>query len=219
MSQVSKTKAQQRQKTLLASFLVSVWAPLATGVAAFLNPSATQLADFLRRSTELLALLLSWLVFRYLAGGEELAQETQAYWERVVNLSIAVALAFSGLILLFLAFFRLGNYKPGGSVTLGLIIAVLGLTVNFWFWRRYSALERESPSLIINAQRRLYLAKISVDLGVISALSAVALAPASAAARYIDSLGSALVAVYLLWSAWRTWGGVSEGEARPGGGT
>lgn len=47
-------------------------------------------------------------------------------------------------------------------------------------------------------------AKTTVDLCVTAALAAVAIAPAHPATRYIDILGSIVVAVYLLWSGLRT---------------
>ena len=190
----------KREKTLFASLLLSLWAPLATGVAVFMSRSTTQVADFIRRTMELLVLLLSWLVFRYLITGETLTNEMRMRWEKVVNLAVAASLGCSGLIMLFLSLSRLQTFRPGGNVTLGLTIATLGLIVNLWFWRRYRALGQDEPSPIIDAQRRLYLAKIFVDMGVILALSAVAIRPAT---KYIDILGSIAVALYLVWSSFR----------------
>ena len=198
-----KKETEKRQKTLLASLLLSLWAPLATGIAVIMSRSVTQIADFIRRTVELFVLLLSWLVFRYLTRDEGVPEETKKKWESIVNLSVAVALGISGLIMLFLAFFRLQSFRPGGNVSLGLTIAVLGLIVNLWFWQRYSVLGREASDPIINAQRQLYLAKVFVDLCVISALSAVAFMPAHAVTRHIDILGSVAVALYLLWSSFR----------------
>ncbi|NLJ56575.1 MAG: cation transporter [Firmicutes bacterium] len=204
MSPELQKGTDRRQKTLLASLLLSLWAPLATGIAVFLSHSITQVADFVRRTLEFLVLLLSWLVFRYLTKGREPNEETKKRWERIVNLSVALALGASGLVMLFLAFFRFQNFRPGGNVIPGLVIAVLGFIVNLWFWQRYSALERESPHPIIGAQCRLYLAKIFVDTCVILALGAVAFLPAHAVTRHIDALGSVAVSMYLLWSPWRT---------------
>ena len=74
---------EKRQKTLFASLLLSLWAPLATGLAVIVGRSVTQFADFIRRTMEFLVLLLSWLVFRYLARGERLAEETKKKWEKL----------------------------------------------------------------------------------------------------------------------------------------
>ncbi len=196
---------KRSQKTLSASLLLSIWAPLATGVAMIMGRSVTLMADFTRRTMEFLVLLLSWLVFRYLNKEAVPAEEVKKKWERVVDLGVAVALGASGLIMLFLALFRLQSFSPGGNVIPGLVIALLGLLVNLWFWRRYHALTSEGQGPIIDAQRQLYLAKVFVDICVVLALGTVALLPAHAATRYIDTLGSIAVSSYLLWSSCRVW--------------
>lgn len=50
----------------MAALLLSLWGPLATGLAVVSSHSTTQLADFIRRSVELVALFVSWWVFRHL---------------------------------------------------------------------------------------------------------------------------------------------------------
>lgn len=204
MKEQQTLQAQRQQKTLLASLLVSVWAPLATGIAVALSRSVTQLADFIRRTMEFLVLLLSWLVFRYLSRREDLSQLAKEKLERTVNLSVSAALGFSGLLMIFLALYRLRSFKPSGSVLLGLTIAVLGLIVNLGFLHRYSVLSRQSMSMIIAAQRRLYLAKVFVDIGVVLALGTVAVFPSHTVTRGVDTVGSIIVAGYLLWSAFHT---------------
>ncbi|NLJ80917.1 MAG: hypothetical protein GX335_07830 [Firmicutes bacterium] len=44
----------------------------------------------------------------------------------------------------------------------------------------------------------------------ITALSTLALFPNRIFTRYVDTLGSVLVASYLLWSSFRTWRGAKE---------
>lgn len=207
-------ETDRRQKTFLASMLLSLWAPLATGIAVFMSRSVTQIADFIRRTVEFLVLLLSWLVFRYLTQGEEPDEKTKKRWEKIVNLGVAVALGLSGLIMLFLALFRLPNFKPGGNVIPGLVIAVLGFAVNLWFWQRYSAMERAGPCPVVGAQRQLYLAKIFVDICVILALATVAFIPAHAVTKHVDALGSVAVSLYLLWTPLRMWN-VKQNEVEP----
>jgi divalent metal cation (Fe/Co/Zn/Cd) transporter len=214
---VGKKITAKRQKTLFASFLLSLWAPLATGIAVIMGRSLTQIADFVRRTVEFLVLLLSWLVFRYLTRGKELTAAEKKRWEKIVNRSVAVALGVSGLSMFFLALFHFQNLGPGGNVIPGLIIAVLGFVVNFGFWQRYRALERAGHDPIIAAQRQLYLAKIFVDICVVLALSAVLFMPTQAVRRQIDILGSLAVASYLLWSSFRTWGAKQSAAKLPGG--
>lgn len=198
MGDLAPRQTASRERTLLASFLLSAWAPLATGYAVVISHSTTQAADFTRRSVELIALFISWQVFRYLARHEKPAA-ARARWERAASLSVSAALVCSGSVMLLLTLWRLTDFTPGGNVYVGLVIAGLGLLTNGWFWRRYTALGQEQYNQIIDAQRRLYQAKAFVDLAVILALAAIAIQPEHMATRYIDLGGSFVVAVYLLW--------------------
>jgi divalent metal cation (Fe/Co/Zn/Cd) transporter len=203
MKGLSKEQSSSRQKTLLTALLLSAPGPLVTGFAVMTSSSTTQLADFLRRSVELVAIFVSWWVFRQMHRNKAMGEVHQARLERAAGLSAAGAMVLSGVILLVVALSRWSVFEPGGNVTLGLTIAVLGLLTNSWFWRRYAKLTQEQYSAVISAQQQLYRAKASVDLCVVAALAAVAIAPAHPATRFVDLLGSIIVAVYLLWSGLR----------------
>lgn len=203
MTDLSKKQASSREKTLLTALLLSAPGPLVTGLAALTSLSTTQLSDFIRRTVELVALFLSWWVFRQLQHNKTLCKEKQFTLEHAAGLSVAGAMLCSGIIMLVVAICRLSVFEPGGNVISGLIIAVLGLITNGWFWWRYTALTREQYSSVIAAQQKLYRAKACVDLCVVTALTAVAVAPSLPATRYIDILGSIIVAIYLLWSGAR----------------
>lgn len=204
MEELTKEQAGSREKTLLTALLLSMWAPLTTGIAVAMSSSTTQLADFIRRSVELFALFISWWVFRRLQRDKELTCEQKTRMEKLAGLSVAGALCFSGMVMLGLAISRLNTFEPGGNVYLGLTIAVLGLITNAWFWRRYTSLTDEHYSSVIDTQRQLYRAKAFVDLCVIIALTAVAVNPIHPVTRYIDLLGSVAVAGYLIWSGLNT---------------
>jgi len=77
---------------------------------------------------------------------------------------------------------RWSVFEVGGNVVPGLVIALLGLLTNGWFWRRYTILTREKYNAVTEAQQGLYRAKASVDLCVVVALAAVAVAPTHPAA-------------------------------------
>ena len=112
--------------------------------------------------------------------------------------------------MLLLALFSGSGEK--GNVIPGLTIALLGVVANCIFWRRYSRLGRESGNAILLVQSRLYRAKTLVDGCVTVALGTVALFPSSAAAGYLDTVGSVIVAVYLAWCGVKT---VRESSALP----
>jgi Co/Zn/Cd efflux system component len=193
-----------RERTLLVALLLSLWAPLVTGLAVVLSRSTTQVADFVRRSAELVALAVSWAVYRRLRRRGDLTPERRRRLERVATRGVATALAVSAGIMMVLAAGRWQTFEPGGDVRLGLLVAVLGLVTNGWFWRRFAAMTRERPDALIDAQRRLYRAKVAVDGCVIAALATILWAPGHPVTRWVDVAGSMAVALYLAWSAHRT---------------
>ncbi len=203
MNDLSAAQALRRERTLLLAIGLSAFGPFATGYAVVLSQSTTQLADFVRRTAELGAMIVSWAMFRRLTRGSG-GPAYRSRLSRIANTSVAAAMATSGVILTLLALVRLGRWSPGGNVYPGLAVAVLGLGVNTWFWRRYANMPREHYEPIIATQTRLYLGKAAVDLCVVGALAAVALAPAHPATRVIDVAGSIAVGAYLAWCAART---------------
>lgn len=52
------------ERTLLASVVLSSPGPVVVGIGLFLGKSSTQLADFIRRSAELIAIIVSWAIYR-----------------------------------------------------------------------------------------------------------------------------------------------------------
>lgn len=202
---LSPQQAISRERTLRAALLLSMWGPLATGLAVVLGRSTTQLADLVRRSVELVALLVSWWAFRRLERGTRAPTAAErARLEKLADRLVAATMLCSALVMLSVALSRLHTFRPGGKVYLGLAIALLGLITNLWFWRRYAVLTRQHYSAIIASQCQLYRAKAGVDLCVLVALAAVAIAPAHPLTRTVDLAGSVVVAGYLLWSALHT---------------
>ena len=111
-------------------------------------------------------------------------------------------MCLSGAVMMLLS--RFSNGREKGNVIPGLVIAVLGVAANTWFWLRYRKLNREKPDAILAVQSRLYRAKSLVDFCVTAALLTVAAAPGTEAARYMDLIGSVVVAAYLAVSGWMT---------------
>lgn len=184
------------ERTLLASVLLSSPGPIVVGLGLFLGRSSTQLADFIRRSAELASIIVSWIVFRILHKNGKPDAARKEKLEPIANLCVGVAMCLSGAAILFVALFSPNTEK--GNVIPGLVIAVLGVTTNTWFWLRYRKLNREEPDAILAVQSKLYRAKSLVDACITIALTVVAISPASPAAWYVDLVGSIIVAVYLV---------------------
>ena len=193
-------KERSGSRTLLMSVLMSSPGPLVVGLGLLVGKSSTQLADFFRRSAELLAIIVAFVVYQ-LAGNDEDPQK-KARLERGSNLFVGAAMCLSGGIMLFLALFSGSSEK--GNVIPGLAIALLGVIANSLFWRKYTRLSKQTGSAILAVQGRLYRAKTLVDGCVVIALSSVLLLPGSALSAKLDILGSAIVSLYLLWCGMKT---------------
>ncbi len=191
-------KQKSGERTLLASVLLSSPGPIVVGVGLFFGRSSTQLADFIRRTAELVAIIVSWAVYGLTQKGGNFDQARRIHLERIANLCVGIAMCLGGVAMLLVAFLSPGGET--GNVIPGLAIAVLGVITNSWFWLRYRTLDRAKPNAILAVQSRLYRAKSLVDICVTIALITVAVAPGSTAAYYMDLIGSTIVAVYLIFN-------------------
>ncbi len=191
---------QKGQRALLTSLLLSAPGPLVTGIAMFSSGSVTQVADFLRRSTELLAILVSYGLYRKLQREQALAPQERARLERLCEQAVGGAMLGCGALMLLLAMLRFGQPAVSGNSVMGLVIALLGLLSNGLLWLRYRALTKARHDAVLVTQQKLYRAKTFVDFCVSAALLMVALAPDHPATPLVDSAGSAIVACYLGFS-------------------
>lgn len=194
---MKKKENKSGSRTLLMALLLSAPGPLVTGFAALTSGSATQIADFLRRTSELAATFMSWWVYRQI-NRHPVSALGQTRLEKQANMTVAGAMICSGIAMLIVGIYRLSVFKANGNVTMGLVIALLGLITNGAFMFKYRALLKAEHSPVIEGQMKLYRAKVSVDLCVTLALSAVAIAPTHPITRYVDAIGSIAVSVYLL---------------------
>jgi len=192
------------EKTLFASLLLSAPAPVVTGISVVLSFSATQIADFFRRTTELAAIAVAWWVYRKLQRSVGLNEDEQERMERLSERFTGCTMIFSGVVLFIITIIRMYSYQPGGNVTMGLVIAALGVLVNTWFWLRYRAMNREKYDAVIAVQQKLYRAKSLADVCVVIALSTVAIVPGHPVTWYADIFGSLIITCYLLWNGFRT---------------
>ncbi len=184
-------------KTLLMSVIMSAPGPLILGIGLLLGQSSTQIADFIRRTIELLAIIASFAAYNITAK-KQLNEEETARVERNTNLFVGITMLAAGVIMLGITLFA--KATDSGNVVMALIIALLGVTANTIFWFRYKRLAKLEDSSILEVQSKLYRAKSFVDLCVTVALLSVLIAPASPISYYLDKIGSSVVSVYLGYS-------------------
>ena len=187
-------------RTLLLSVLMSAPGPLVVGLGLLVGKSSTQLADFFRRSAELLAIIVAFAVYQL--AGKNPSMEKKAQLERLSNRFVGTVMCLSGVIMAALALFAPSEDK--GNVIPGLAIAVMGVIANTAFWVKYTRLNKRQPNAILRVQSRLYRAKSLVDTCVTIALLSVVIAPQSVVSRWLDFAGSLIVALYLIWCGIRT---------------
>lgn len=196
------TQKKSGTKTLLWSVIMSAPGPLIIGLGLFVGRSSTQIADFVRRSSELLAIIMAYVVYKITTKDGVCDTERKEKLERLSNLFVGAMMCLGGLLMLLLAFASENEDK--GNVIPGLVIALLGVVANTIFWRKYTKLNKAEPNAILAVQARLYRAKSLVDSCVTIALLSVALFPESAVSYYLDFIGSVIVALYLIWCGIQT---------------
>lgn len=189
-------------RTLLWSVIMSSPGPLVVGLGLMAGRSSTQIADFVRRSSELLAIIMAFVTYKITTkdGQEDLVKKQKI--ERFSNLFVGAMMCLGGSIMLILAFAAENEDK--GNVIPGLSIAVMGVIANTIFWRKYTKLNKTEPNPILAVQARLYRAKSLVDGCVTIALLSVAIAPESVFSYYLDMIGSVIVAGYLIFCGVQT---------------
>lgn len=189
-------------RTLLWSVLMSAPGPLVVGLGLLTGRSSTQLADFVRRSSELLAIIMAFVTYRLTTGEGEADKMKKERLERLSNLFVGAMMCLGGTIMLILA--ATSGSEDKGNVIPGLAIALMGVIANTIFWVKYSRLNRAEPNAILAVQARLYRAKSLVDGCVTLALLSVVLLPGSRFSAMLDLVGSVVVALYLIYCGAQT---------------
>ena len=189
-------------KTLLWSIIMSSPGPLVVGLGLLAGRSSTQIADFVRRSAELLAIIMSFVVYRAVTKQGVTDEIKNRKMERCSNVFVGSMMCLAGGVMAVLSFTM--NNEDKGNVIPGLAVAVLGVIANSIFWIKYTRLNNAEPNAIMTVQSRLYRAKTLVDSSVTIALLSVLMTPKSEASYWLDFIGSLIVAVYLIWCGIQT---------------
>ena len=199
---MSRENTKSGSRTLLLSVLMSAPGPLVVGLGLLAGRSSTQIADFVRRSAELLAIIMSFAVYRITTKEGGCDAGKRATLERRSNTFVGAMMCLGGAFMVLLAF--LSDTTDKGNVIPGLAIAVMGVIANTAFWFKYTKLNKKEPNAILQVQSRLYRAKSFVDGCVTIALLSVLIAPNSPASYWLDFVGSLTVATYLIFCGVQT---------------
>ena len=193
---------KSEKKTLLMSVVMSAPGPLIIALGLLQGQSSTQIADFVRRSAELLGIIMAYVVYVITTKDGVCDVAKKEKWEKFSNIFVGAMMIIAGVLMFALAFTASTNDK--GNVVPSLIIALMGVVANTLFWRKYTKLNKAEPNAIIAVQARLYRAKSFVDCCVSIALLAVAILPNSSVSYYLDFIGTIVVSIYLAWCGLKT---------------
>lgn len=199
---MSEDKKGSGSRTMLLSVLMSAPGPLILGLGLLAGRSSTQIADFVRRSAELLGIVMAFIVYRITAKEGTCDEARREKLERSANAFVGAMMCLGGSLMVLLTF--LSGAEDKGNVVPALCISGLGMVANSAFWIKYTHLDRKDPNAILRVQARLYRAKALVDTCVTAALLAVLVLPGSAVSYWLDFAGSLVVAAYLIWCGIRT---------------
>ena len=104
-------------------------------------------------------------------------------------------MCLSGVAMPLTALFSSHSGKK--NVIPGPVLALPGVAANTGFWLRCRKPDLQKPDAILAVQSKLCLATPLVDGCATVALTVIALAPGTPAARYFDVAGSIAAAIYL----------------------
>ena len=191
------------------SVILSSPSPLVVGAGLLFGRSSTQIADFFRRTAELLAIIASFVVYKMTTKKGKVDIERKKMLERRSNTFVGLMMLLAGGVMIFIDIIVKSDDK--GNVIPGLVIAGIGAVANSVFWLRYRKLNKTTPNVILEVQSRLYRAKALVDTSVTIALVAVLVSPEALVSYWFDLMGSLIVAGYLIWCGLKT---IYEAEHR-----
>ena len=212
--QNSLKNSTSEKRTLLLSVLMSSPGPLIVGIGLIIGKSSTQMADFVRRSAELVGIIAAFVTYCAANRDGAVDEAKKKHIEMISNLIVGSMMTLAGGIMLVISL--LSEDTETGNVIPGLAVAIMGVIANTLFWIKYTKLNKASPDAIIAVQSRLYRAKSFVDMCVTAALLSVALFPGTKVSMFLDTIGAAIVAAYLAWTGIKTIAGaVKKGEVHP----
>ena len=196
----------EKERTLRAAWIVSSSAPLVTGYAFYQSGSVTVLADFFRRTLELMVLFSNWLIYKKILRSESGIKKLDTdKLENYAARGVMVVMALSFFVIFFNALGQLRDPQPIGQIWVAMTIGVLGLLVNGSFWWKNRSLAKREESSIFYAQWKLYRAKALMDGTLVIILTSGRILEGYHWARYIDPVGSIGISFFLLYSSYNIW--------------
>jgi ferrous-iron efflux pump FieF len=195
-----------KQRTVLISLIIDfiLWIP--DIVAAILSMSIVLFADAAKCANEILATFFAYLTLRKMAkGGAGAYDYGMGKFENMTSI-ITGGVMFISLALVFFAAIHRIVYPESivlEGAFLGVILMVIGTSMNTYLWKKNERLYKREPSPIIDSQWRLFRTKAFSDFSVLLSLIFSLAFSRFAWSLYIDPVASFFIAGILFFSGAR----------------
>ena len=186
-----------KQRTVLTSLIIDfvLWIP--DVVAAVLSMSIVLFADAVKCANEILATFFAYLTLRKMAkGGAGTYDYGMGKFENMTSI-ITGGVMFLSLALVFFAAIHRIVYPEQivmEGAFLGVILMVIGATMNTYLWKKNERLYTLEPSPIMDSQWRLFRTKAFSDFSVLLSLIFSLAFSRFAWSLYIDPVASFFIA-------------------------
>jgi cation diffusion facilitator family transporter len=195
-----------KEKAILTSLVVDfiLWIP--DVAAAILSGSIVLFADAVKCANEILATFFAWLTIRKMSrGGTGTYDYGMGKFETVTSIITGAVMLVSLVLVLSVAIYRLilPEHLVREGAYLGIILMVIGVSMNSWLWRKNYRLCLKDPSPIMDSQWRLFRTKAISDFAVLISLVASLAFSQYAWSLYIDPCASFFIVGVLLLSGYR----------------
>lgn len=188
--------AGTREKNLLLALGFCALDVLLMAGAAWVSDSLAILSDLLKESTDLLAVLASFLTVLALrrAPGHRFAYGIGKL-ENLVSLAIGLVMVGCSLFLLTMVVSHFHHPVPTSGTLPGLVIFVVYAVIGFGIWTRNRWILRHQHSPIIESQARLWFSKACFDAFMAAALTLELIFRHHSWSFYLDPVASLLGSV------------------------
>ena len=174
-----------------------------TGGAAWTSTSLTIMSDFLKESTEFLAVLAAYLTVRAVRRApDERYASGIGKLENLVSVAIAVAMVACAGFILVQAAYSLRDPQPAEGTLPGIVIFTTYAAIGFGISMRNRLELRKRESAILESQARLWFSKAAFDAVMALTLITQLVFHGQRWSWFLDPIASLIGVAFLLHAAW-----------------
>ncbi|MDD1718495.1 MAG: cation transporter, partial [Methanoregulaceae archaeon] len=201
-----RTTEKYRERAVLFSLIGAIAPAIPKLVASVLSGSVTLYSSTAKTVNEAVATFVAYIIARRIARGDQgIYDYGMGKLENIARVITGGLMLISLVILVIATVYRLlvpASLGTGG-VVLGVVVLVVVIGTNVFFWVRNYRIACLDPSPLMDSQWRLFRMKAFANLVVLFALLLSLFCAGLPWAVYIDPLGSFVVIGFLLQSGYR----------------